>query len=67
MNRMAVQIRILRLDIAIACFVLNSKNAMIRATAIPPPPIPATVHKAMIKANVNTPIISVILVGKTPL
>ena len=55
----------LRLEMATADLVGNSKKAITSETAIPPPPIPATVHKAIINANVNTPVISIASVGKT--
>ena len=55
----------LKPEIATAGFVVKLKKAMIREIAIPPPPIPATVHKPMINENTKTPIISILSVGKT--
>ena len=54
-KRIKVQIRIVKLDIATAGFVVNLKKAIIRETAIPPPPIPATVQRAITNAKVARP------------
>ena len=43
------------------------KKAMIKLMAIPPPPMPATVHRAITRAKVKTPSISRTVDGNTPL
>ena len=58
-------IRIEKLESATAGLVVNLKNAIIRETAIPPPPIPATTQRAMTKENVRRPPISSPVGGKT--
>ena len=60
-------IRIEKLDIATAGLVVNLKKAIIRETAIPPPPIPATTHRAITKENVARPVTSSGVGGQTSL
>ena len=67
MKRIVVHVKMLKLEIATACFVVKLKNAIISDMAIPPPPMPATVHSAITKANEKTPIVSTKPVGKTSL
>ena len=47
--------RIVKLDMATAGLVVNLKKAIMRDTAIPPPPMPATVQRAMMNAKVARP------------
>ena len=54
-KRMVVHISIVKLEIATAGLVVKWKKAIIRDTAIPPPPIPATVQRAIMKAKVASP------------
>lgn len=64
---MIVQMRIVKLDIATAGLVVNLKKAIIRDTAIPPPPMPATVQRAIMNAKVNRPATSLSSGGMTAL
>ena len=57
--------RMEKLDKATAGFVVNLKNAIIRETAIPPPPMPATTQSAITNENVKSPPISRKVGGKT--
>ena len=57
-NREKVVNKMVKLEIAIASLVLKWKNTMIRGMATPPPPTPAMLDKAMIKANTTKPTIS---------
>ena len=66
-NRIIVQIRIVKLEIATAGLVVNLKKAIMRDTAIPPPPMPATVQRAIMNAKVNKPAISLSSGGMTAL
>ena len=50
-----VQTRIEKLEMATAGFVSNLKKAISMELAIPPPPIPATVHMAMMKPKTKRP------------
>ena len=59
--------RIVKLEIATAGLVVNLKKAIIRETAIPPPPIPATVQRAIMNAKVNKPATSLSSGGMTDL
>ena len=60
-------INIEKLDKATAGFVVNLKNPMINDTAIPPPPTPATTHKAITNEKTARPIISNTSGGQTAL
>ena len=62
-----MQTRIEKLEMATAGFVSNLKKAMSIEIAMPPPPIPATVQRAMIKPKTNKPTISSGSYGKTAL
>ena len=59
--------RIVKLEIATAGLVVNLKKAIIRDTAIPPPPMPATVQRAIMNAKVNKPATSFSSGGMTAL
>lgn len=59
--------RIVKLEIATAGLVVNLKKAIIRDTAIPPPPMPATVQRAIMNAKVNKPATSLSSGGMTAL
>ena len=62
-----VHTRIEKLEMATAGFVSNLKKAMSIEIAIPPPPMPATVHRAMMKPKTKMPTISSGSYGKTSL
>lgn len=66
-KRTKVVKKMLMLEIAMAGFVLNPKNAMIIGIATPPPPTPATFERAIIKAKTMIPPISIGYTGKTSL
>ena len=53
-----------KLDIAMADFVLKWKKPMIRGMATPPPPTPAIFDKAIINAKTRSPAISTGYGGK---
>lgn len=59
--------KIEKLDKATAGLVVNLKNPMISDTAIPPPPTPATTHKAITNEKTPRPIISNTSGGQTAL
>ena len=59
--------KIEKLDKATAGLVVNLKNPMINDTAMPPPPTPATTHKAITNEKTPRPIISSISGGQTAL
>ena len=44
-----------KLEMAMAYFVLKWKNAMINGIATPPPPTPAMLDSAIIRAKTNSP------------
>lgn len=67
MNRASVVKKIEKLDIAIAVLVVKKKNAMRTGIAIPPPPIPAMLARAMIRLKVIKPPISRPYIGNTSL
>ena len=58
-------IRIEKLEMATAGLVVNLKKAMIKDTAMPPPPIPATTHRAITKEKVARPVTSRGVGGQT--
>jgi len=50
--------RMEKVEIGMACFVVKKNMAIRIEVATPPPPIPATVHRAIIMLKVVIPAIS---------
>ena len=65
MNLTIEQTKIENPDIAIVCLVPNTKKLMQMGVITPPPPIPATVERAMKTDKMIKPIISLPYAGKT--
>ena len=65
MKRAIVVKKIEKLEIAIAGFVVKWNMDITIGIATPPPPIPATLLRAMIKVNTNSPPYSSPCIGNT--
>ena len=54
-KRAEVVAKMVKLDIAIACLVSKEKKAITHGIAMPPPPMPATLLKHMIREKIRMP------------
>ena len=56
---MQEQLRMERVEMAMAILVGKKKKAISREEVTPPPPIPATVHAAIMKLKTKMPVTSI--------